>query len=267
MRPSPCWSAPTVWWPWSWWPRQRATQAGGPGPPAPRSSQALARDSTSNTELASRQSLRSFEPLTIEHLNRLAYLADHDHEEFTRPAGRPEYRQRRVLAVLAQGAACHYLDCLSGRDPGSRTGCEGSGRLDVLRLDTRHHVPSRQRDKRADFGVSSLGRQSYNLHEARNASERTRWRKWSAYQGRRVDLLMRALPVPSDAPYTEISQAVQYWLRRGAASRSEDKPSAWHLAQKAMVVLTPAPHRGQILWPVYGANQHALPGPAEGGSG
>ena len=57
----------------------------------------------SDAELIARQTVRSFDQLTREHLDRLADLAARDHDVFTRPAGRPEYRQRRVLAVLAQG--------------------------------------------------------------------------------------------------------------------------------------------------------------------
>jgi hypothetical protein len=35
----------------------------------------------------------------------------------------------------------------------------------------------------------------------------------------------------------------------GEAAISPKKPSAWYLAQKAIVTLSPAPERGQILWP------------------
>lgn len=97
--------------------------------------------------------------------------------------------------------------------------------------------------------ASSHGRQSYDLTGARTAREQALWRRWSAYQGRRVDFLMRALPAKPDAPYAEVIQAVQDWLRRGAAAISPKKPSDWYLAQKAMVTLSPAPERDQILWP------------------
>lgn len=79
-------------------------------------------DGMSDAALATRQTLRTFEPLTRKHLDRLAGLAARDHEAFTRPTGRPEYCQRRILVVLAQGAACHYLDCLAGHDAEARTG-------------------------------------------------------------------------------------------------------------------------------------------------
>jgi hypothetical protein len=106
--------------------------------------------------------------------------------------------------------------------------------------------PAARRETHADFGPSSLGCQSYDLVGARTAREQALWRRWAAYQGRRVYFLMRA---PPRVPYAEIIQAVQDWLRRGAATSQLKKPSAWHLAQKAMVTLTPAPQRGQILWP------------------
>ena len=58
--------------------------------------------------------------------------------------------------------------------------------------------------------------------------------------------MMRSLSVRPDASYAEIIQAVQDWLRRGAATRSPKKPSSWHLAQKAMVILSPESQRGQV---------------------
>jgi hypothetical protein len=203
----------------------------------------------SDAELADRQTWRSFEPLTKEHLDRLADLAARDHDVFTRPAGRPEYRQRRVLAVLAQGAARHYLDCLVGHEPGSRRGVKDLDVWTFYAAIPGTAFPAARREIHADFGPSSLGRQSYDLAGARTAREQALWRRWAAYQGRRIDFLMRALPVQPDAPPAEIVQAVQDWLRRGEAAISRKKPSAWYLAQKAMVTLSPAPERGQILWP------------------
>ena len=203
----------------------------------------------SDAELAGRQIWRTFGLLTREHLDRLADLAARDHEAFTRPAGRPEYRPRRLLAVLGQGAARHYLDCLAGHDPGSSTGVKDLDVWTFYAAIPGTAFPAARRETHADFGLSSLGRQSYDLADARTAREQALWRRFAAYQGRRVDFLMRALPVRPGAPYAEIIQAVQDWLRRGAASSQLKKPSAWHLAQKAMVTLTPAPQRGQILWP------------------
>jgi hypothetical protein len=203
----------------------------------------------SDSELIARQTWRSFEPLIREHMDRLADLAARDHEAFTRPAGRPEYRRRRVLAVLAQGAARHHLDCLAGHEPGSRTGVKDFDVWTFYAAIPGTAFPASRRETHADFSPSTLGRQSYNLGDARTGREQALWRRWSAYQGRRVDFLMRALPVQPEAPPAEIIQAVQDWLRCGAAASSPKKPSAWYLAQKAMVALTPATQRGQILWP------------------
>lgn len=212
-----------------------------------------------DAELNGRPPRRTFELLTKQHLDRLANLAALDHEAFTRPAGRPEYRQRRVLTVLAQGAACHYLDCVFGHDLGSRTGVKDLDVWTFYAAIPGTAFPGGRRETHADFGPSSLGRQSYDLAEARTARERALWRRWSAYQGRRVDFLMRALTVQPEASYAEILQAVRDWLLRGAAASCPKKPSAWHLAQKAMVTLTPALQRGQIIWPADIGSQAVTP--------
>ncbi len=156
-------------------------------------------DGSSDARQAARMEERTFEPLTAEHLDCLADLADRDHEAFTRPAGRPEYRNRRAMTVLAQGAAQHYLDCLAGCDPRS---CKGVKDLDIWTFyaaipGTR--FPAAKRETHADFGPSSLGRQAYDFAAAHTARERALGRRWAAYQGRRVDFLMRALPVPPGA--------------------------------------------------------------------
>ena len=67
-----------------------------------------------DSHVTSRRSKRSRAPLTDEHLRRLAAVAETDHEFFARPDGRPEYRTRRLAAVLAQGAALHFLDGRTG---------------------------------------------------------------------------------------------------------------------------------------------------------
>lgn len=89
--------------------------------------------------------------LTSEHLDRLADLGLPGPEAFARPAGCPEYRQRRLVALLAQGAARHYLDCLTGQDPGSRTGVKD---LDVWTFYTAipgTAFPAARRETHADF--------------------------------------------------------------------------------------------------------------------
>lgn len=57
---------------------------------------------------------RSYARLTVDHLARLSDLAAADHAYFTRADGRPEYRDRKLVVVLAQGAALHFVDRRTG---------------------------------------------------------------------------------------------------------------------------------------------------------
>ena len=66
-----------------------------------------------------------------------------------------------------------------------------------------------------DFGPSELGRQRYDMSVAKNEAERARFRKWSAFSGRRVDLLMRGLRAGLEAGPAE---AIRGWLRPGSVA-------------------------------------------------
>jgi hypothetical protein len=99
--------------------------------------------------------------------------------------------------------------------------------------------PGDKRVRRADFRLSSLGRQAYDLDAARDARQRAMWRRWSAYTGRRVDFCLRVLPIQADVPINSVISTLQEWLARGAKSRAKRKPSPWYLAQKAVVLLYP----------------------------
>jgi hypothetical protein len=207
-----------------------------------------------DADTTSRRSPRSLALLTDEHLRRLAALADADHEAFTRPGGRPEYGSRRLMVVLAQGAALHYLD-----------GHNGVKDLDVWTFyaglpDAR--FPADKRETHADFGPSAHGRQLYDLTAARSAHELARWKKRSSYSGRRVDFLMRALPIQADAPISSVVKALQEWLGRGARSTATSKPSGWYLAQKAAVLLYPERHRNDVVWALGRVRQPQLARPA-----
>lgn len=59
---------------------------------------------------------------------------------------------------------------------------------------------------------------------------------------------MRALPVQADAPIGAVGKALQEWLARGARSTATRKPSAWYLAQKAVVFLYPEQQQGAVIW-------------------
>ena len=55
---------------------------------------------------------RSYEPITDEHLARLAAIAAKDRLRFGQT--RPEYRRRHLATILAQGAALHFVNGTNG---------------------------------------------------------------------------------------------------------------------------------------------------------
>jgi hypothetical protein len=193
-----------------------------------------------DADATSRRSPRSRARLTDEHLRRLAALAEEDHAYFTRPDGRPEYKSRRLAVALAQGAALHYLD--------GRTGVNDLDLWTFYAAIPGRRFPGDKRVRRADFGPSSLGRQTYDIQAARSKRQRAMWQRWSAYTGRRIDFCVRPLPVQADAPIDSVISVLQEWLARGARSTAARKPSAWHLAKKAVVLLYPDSHRGYVVW-------------------
>jgi hypothetical protein len=195
-------------------------------------------------QVTSRRSPRSFAPLTEEHLQRLAVLADADHQFFTRPDGRPEYRLRRLAVTLAQGAALHYLEGRNGvKDLDVWTFYAGVPGI---------RFPADKRETHADFGPSGLGRQRYDFDAARSAAERARWRRWDGYSGRRVDFLMRALPVEPGTGVDAVVDALQDWLVAGSRHVGAKKPTSWHLAWKAIVLIRPHAQQGRVIWPIRG---------------
>lgn len=166
--------------------------------------------------MTSVRSKRSYAPLTDEHLDRLTAIAADWRVDFCEC--RPAYRDRLLGVVLAQGAARHYRD-----------GVNGVKDLDVWSFfawtDDGRGFPYRG-EWRRDFGPSELGR------ELRADG------KWTGYEGRRVDLLTRALRVGTDA---EPAEAIRSWLR----GRSK---SAWWLRQKPVIMLDPRDRRGEVVW-------------------
>ncbi|MFG1872266.1 hypothetical protein [Micromonospora arborensis] len=88
--------------------------------------------------------------------------------------------------------------------------------------------PAYRRNAHVDFGPSKFGRWSRELPRFRH------------FQGRRIDLFMRILPVNTDA---EPAAALREYLRAG---RTE---SARRLATKGVVLMDPAERRGEIVWP------------------
>jgi hypothetical protein len=142
------------------------------------------------------------------HLRRLAEIAARDRERFL--LGHPEYRRRLVAVVLAQGAAQHYDDMLRGKPHP-----KGVKDIDVWSFFAAipgNRFPANRRYTYADFGPSSLGRQRFRTTGI-TESHRRRIRKWQAYEGRRVDLFLRALPVRVHADPVD---AIRDWLTDGA---------------------------------------------------
>jgi hypothetical protein len=183
---------------------------------------------------------RSYAPLTDAHLAHLSVIADEDHRHFTRRQGRPEYSARRLCVALAQGAALHRLD-----------GTTGVKDIDVWTFYAA--IPGQpfafgQRKRHVDFGVSEHGRNSYPDH-----FEHRQLPRWSRFTGRRVDLMIRSLPVPPEASSHAILDALRRWLSAGARRRRTDQgdkmPSNWWLAQKAVVLIDPIADRGRVVWP------------------
>jgi hypothetical protein len=183
---------------------------------------------------------RSYERLTRSHFARLSELAAADHQRFF--AHRPEYRGRLVAITLAQGAALHYLD--------GRTGVKDFDVWSFFAAIPSTRFPADRRETHADFGLSEFGRQCYDFTSARNQRELGHFRRWDAFTGRRIDLLMRHLPIAPNQSVDDAVAALRAWLTAGAASRARNPPSSWHLARKAMILIDPVDGRGDVVWPL-----------------
>lgn len=147
--------------------------------------------------------------------------------------------------VLAQGAARHFLHPTAGF---------GVKDLDVWTFYARRPsaslYPGRY-ETHADFGPSPLGR---NLYPPPLAA---RQKTWDAYEGRRIDFLVRELPVPATADLDTVVAALRTWLARGAAERCRcrgergSNSSAHHLAHKAMVWIGTPANRDRVSLKVW----------------
>jgi hypothetical protein len=168
---------------------------------------------------------RSYELIEDADLTRLSRIARRDRERFFE--GRPEYRDRLLCVALCQGGGLHYVDQVSGAKR-----LNGVKDFDVWTFFAAipgRRFPADRRNTHADFGPSRFGK--WNREGPR----------FQDYRGRRVDLLMRALPVPPDA---DAMEAVRAWLAEG---RTE---SARLLATKGVVLIKPNKYRARIIWPL-----------------
>jgi hypothetical protein len=150
-------------------------------------------------------------------LQRLSDIARADLESYVAgdPGLRSGFPARILCVVLCQGAACHFLDKITGvKDMDVVTFFAGDEAKDfpAIRL-TRH-----------DFGPSKFGR---------NPDD-------EGYTGRRVDVMGRSIAHTVGASPVE---SVRHYLRRRLTN------SASHWAKEAMVIIDPIEDRGQVIWP------------------
>ena len=161
---------------------------------------------------------RSYAVITKADLRRLARIAQEQREDFF--SRHPEfailYRKRLLCAALADDAALHYLN-----------GMTGVSEFSVWSFYAEHAeapFPFQVVDH-ADFGHSKFGR-------APDAPE--------GYTGRRVSLNGRSIEA---TPEHDPLEALQRYLRAGAS------PSARELGHKAVVLIAPEPLLGAQAWP------------------
>lgn len=163
---------------------------------------------------------RSLESIRQPDLIRLAELAAQaEMRLFGRnPDGAGRYAGRLLCRALCQGAARHYLD-----------GTTGIKDFDVWSFYAEHDdgpFPYRWRGT-ADFGPSRFGRYPHDP---------------PSFRGRRVDFLGRSLPASlTDDPVTVLRAYLSSPRTRTAKA----------LAAKAVVLIGPPGHLGEIIWPMH----------------
>jgi hypothetical protein len=185
----------------------------------------------------SARSRRSYEPVTDTDLQRLAALGEAHHATFR--AAHPDWAKDFLAVCLAQGAARHRTQGGTGvKDfdvwlfyslPVGRNG----GRFPWNRYVA--HV---------DFGPSAHGRPEHTEEERANPAYDVAG--WERFAGRRVDLMVRAIPPHADGPVA----AVRAWVARGAKVRPSPDggaPSAWWLAQAPILTLS-KDRFGSVIW-------------------
>lgn len=161
---------------------------------------------------------RSYKAIAKEDLSRLAKIAARDRDSFftVHKDWAALYKKRLFATALCQGAALHYL-----------RGDIGIQDFDVYSFFASH--PKRpwyaKRNKHVDFGSSKFGKSPSSPN----------------FIGRRVDLLGRGIEFGvGDDP----ADAIRRWLLTGRTRSSR------YLAQKAVILLSPARRMGEVVWPL-----------------
>lgn len=163
---------------------------------------------------------RSSAVIKLEDLERLSQLAREDLQGYigNDPALRAPFAARILCVALCQGAARHYAD--------KTTGVKDFDIFTFFAAEGAKKFPPRRRTCH-DFGPSKFGRNHDDVE----------------YTGRRVDVMGRSI---AHSPEASAVDSLRYYLRTLPTG------TAWHLAQKAVVLIDPIEHRGQIVWPELG---------------
>lgn len=170
---------------------------------------------------------RSLEPITDGQIARLVELAFRDMDRLP-----PGWQETLSGVFLAQGGAQHFID-----------GSHGVKDFDVWSVyvtRTPAEFPWKgPRKRHVDFGLSPHGRNFYTPAERSHPVLGPKIRRWQTFQGRRVDLMTRALP-----PHPEgVRGAVRAWLSDAAGKKWQPPPkrmsSPWWLARRPVIELWP----------------------------
>jgi hypothetical protein len=167
---------------------------------------------------------RSYEPIEPADLQLLAHIGAEDREMFYQR--RPEYCGRLLCVALCQRAGKHYVDI--ARASSSPIGVKDFDVWSFFAAIPGERFPADKRNRHVDFGPSKFERWPDELERFRH------------FTGRRVDLLMRALPVPLDA---DPVAALRAYLVEATTT------SARALAAKGVVLIEPRRLLGTIVWP------------------
>jgi len=180
---------------------------------------------------------RSYAAVTDDDLRRLAELgAEHD-ARFR--SEHPAWATTLLTTCLAQGAAQHRVH-----------GDKGVKDFDVWLFYAMPpgrnggQFPWNRNTVHVDFGLSAHGRQEHT--DAERANPAYDVASWERFDGRRVDLLVRAIKTHRCGPVV----AVQAWLTKGSQYRSrpdKDPPSAWWLSRAPVVDLS-SERFGDVIW-------------------
>jgi hypothetical protein len=173
-----------------------------------------------NPEKPWKQLGRSYEKIDKSDLEILLSLAMTDLDCFVKK--NPKYKplKSQIISIcLCQGAALHYKD--------GKTGIRDFDVYIFFSDSSSIRYPVRRRTV-MDFGTPKFGK-TYPSPKERNNKPH--------FIGRNCDIMGRQIPMKKD--YTE---SIQSYLTE------QKSPTAYHLAQKAVVVLWPRADMGKIVW-------------------